>query len=305
MQRRDFLKQVAAWSAGAALSAPIFRLGPAALGGTLDSSSILSVAKGQDYEALVGMVLKPLGGMGAFVKKGDKVVVKPNMGWDRKPELAANTHPLVIKATVRAALDAGASQVLVFDHCCNDARACYAHSGIQEAVRSIGDQRATCELLDNRKWMPVQIARGKKVKQWTLYKDAVEADCYINVPIAKHHGLAKLTLGMKNAMGVMGGNRGQIHQSIGQSLADINTVLPIKLTIIDATRILLRGGPTGGNPADVKVLDTLIASADPVAADAYATTLFGMEPRQISSTVAAFEMGMGQMDLSKVKIVSA
>ena len=125
------------------------------------------------------------------------------------------------------------------------------------------------------------------------------------MPIAKHHVLSKLTLGLKNVMGVIGGNRGEIHKDIPQRLADLNLVIRPKLTIIDATRILLRNGPTGGNLKDVKVLDTLIASTDTVAADAYATTLFGMKPADVKSTVAAAKMGLGEMDLSKVKIVKA
>jgi uncharacterized protein (DUF362 family) len=155
--------------------------------------------------------------------------------------------------------------------------------------------------------VPVKIEKGKVIQEFQFYKDALEAecDCYINVPIAKHHVLSKLTLGLKNIMGVLGGNRGAIHAKLPQSLADLNLVVRPKLTIIDATRILLRNGPSGGNLKDVKVLDTLIASADTVAADAYATTLFGMKPSDLGSTVAAAKLGLGEMDLSKVKVIAA
>ena len=157
------------------------------------------------------------------------------------------------------------------------------------------------------KYVPVKIAGAKSIREFAFYKDALETDCdcYINVPIAKHHCLSKLTLGLKNVMGVIGGNRGEIHKGIAQRLADLNLIIRPRLTIIDATRILLRHGPTGGDLKDVKVLDTLVASADPVAADAYATTLFGMKPEQLGSTVAAAKFGLGEMDLSKVKIVEA
>ena len=106
-------------------------------------------------------------------------------------------------------------------------------------------------------------------------------------------------------MGVLGGNRGQMHQNIGQKLADLATVVKPKLTVIDATRILLRNGPQGGDIADVKILDTVIASADPVACDAYATTLFDLQPGEISSTVAAYKLGLGEMDLAKMRIIQA
>lgn len=302
MDRREFLKQIAAWSAGIALTTPLFSIDAFAQQAT-PTPSLLAVARGKDYASIVAAAIEKLGGMGKFVRPGDKVVVKPNIGWDRKPEQAANTHPEVVKAIVRLALDHGASQVKVFDRSCNDPRRCYANSGIQAAVESIGDPRATCPFIDDRLFVPVQIARGKAITEWELYRDAIEADCYINVPIAKHHGLTRLTLGLKNVMGVMGGSRGKIHQGIAQKLADLNTVVRPKLTVIDATRILLRRGPQGGNIDDVKVCDTIIASADPVAADAYATTLFDMRPDEIESTVAAHRMGLGEIDLSRVTIV--
>jgi uncharacterized protein (DUF362 family) len=303
VNRRRFLEQVAAWSAGVAASAPVFRIatgqGPPAGG----PASVVAIATGKDYAALVSTVLEPLGGIKAFVSRGDRVVVKPNIGWDRTPELAANTHPEVVKALVRQALDVGAKEVLVFDRPCNEARLTYKNSGIKDAVESIGDTRASCPYLDDRKWMPVKIEKGRIVKEWRLYADAIKADCYINVPIAKHHGIGRLTLGMKNVMGVMGDNRGKIHRELGQSLADINLAVAPRLTVIDATRILVRHGPTGGNLEDVKVLDTLIASTDMIAADAYATTLFDMKPEDVPATVAGHEMGLGEIDLKKVKIV--
>lgn len=308
MDRREFLEQVAAWSAGVCAATPVFDVQTILAAEEKPAGkSIVSVAKGKEYGVLVGMVLKPLGGMVAFVKEGARVVVKPNIGWASTPELAANTHPDVVKAVVQQCLDAGAKRVLVFDRTVNEARRCYAKSGIQAAVESIGDSRAQCIFLDDKKYVPVNIEKAKSLKQFDFYKDAMETDCdcYINVPVAKHHCLTKLTLGLKNVMGVIGGNRGEIHKDIGQRIADLNLVIRPKLTIIDATRILLRNGPTGGNLADVKVLDTLVASADTVAADAYATTLFGMKPEEIDSTVAGAKLGMGEMNLSKVKIVEA
>ncbi len=230
------------------------------------------------------------------------MVVKPNIGWDRTPEQAANTHPEVVKALVKLALDAGAKKVAVFDNTCNDRRLAYKNSGIKDAVESIGDKRVTCRYFEERRTIPVKIENGKALTEWKLYPEAIETDCYINVPVAKHHAIGRLTLGLKNVMGVMGEPRGKIHRKLAQSLADLNTVVAPKLTVVDATRILLRNGPQGGNLEDVKVLDTLIASADTVAADAYATTLFGMEPSEIPSTVAGHKTGLGEMDLAKVKI---
>lgn len=308
MDRREFLEQVAAWSAGVCLATPVFDVNSIMAAEAKPSGkSLLAVGTDKDYTGLVSRVMKPLGGMAAFVKEGDRVVVKPNMAWARTPEQAANTHPDVIKSIVQQCLEAGAKRVLVFDRTCNDARSSYAKSGIQAAVEAIGDSRAQCIFPDDKKYIPVKIENAKSIKEFGFYKDALETDCdcYINVPIAKHHCLAKLTIGLKNIMGVIGGNRGEIHKDMHQRIADLNLVIRPKLTIVDATRILLRNGPTGGNIADVKVLDTLIASADPIAADAFATTLFGMKPEELASTVAGAKLGLGEMDLSKVKIVKA
>lgn len=301
MDRRDFLKQVALWSSGLTLSPPLFRWIPDLEAET--RPSLVSIAEGTDYGALVSKVLSPLGGLPAFVKKGQRVVIKPNIGWDRTPEQGANTHPEVVKALVRLALEAGASQVTVFDRPCNEERRCYNNSGIKKAVESLGDRRVLCPYMDNRKFIPVRIAKGKSINDWEFYKDAMEADCYINVPVAKHHSSAGLSLGLKNIMGIIGGYRGKIHFSLGQRIADLNTVLKTHLTVIDATRILLRNGPQGGDLKDVKVLNTLMASADIVAVDAQATTLFHMKPEEIESTQSAHQLGLGEIDLKKIKVV--
>lgn len=302
MNRREFVRQVAAWSAVSA-AAPLFEMETAR--GAPRGRSVLAVAKGPDYGALVNRVVAKLGGMGAFVKRGDKVVVKPNIGWDRSPAQAADTNPEVVKALVLLALAQGAKEVLVFDRTCNDPRRCYHHSGIQEAIEAIGDQRARCEFVQNWKFVPVRIKRARVLHEWPLYRPALEADCYINVPIAKNHKLTRLTLGLKNTMGVCGGKRGHIHQQIPEKLTDLALVIAPRLTVIDATRILLRNGPSGGNLQDVKVLDTVLASTDPVAADAYATTLFGLKPTDIAPTVAAYRRGLGEIDLAKIKILEA
>ena len=301
MDRRRFLTELALWSAGLSLIPPLVRIVPEAR--AENPRPLLTVAEGTDYSALVSRVLDPLGGIQAYVKKGDRVVVKPNIGWDRTPEQAANTHPEIVKALVKLALEAGAAQVLVFDNPCNEERRCYVNSGIKPAVESLGDRRVASPYMDKRKFVPVRIVKGKSIHDWEYYRDALEADSYINVPIAKHHSSAGLTLGLKNVMGVIGGFRGKIHFSMGQRIADLNTVIKPRLTVIDATRILLRNGPQGGDLRDVKTLNTLIASADTVAADAYATTLFQMKPEELESTVAGYKLGLGEMDLKKIKII--
>ncbi|MFW5989659.1 MAG: DUF362 domain-containing protein, partial [Desulfosudaceae bacterium] len=255
MDRRDFLKQVGLWYAGVMTAAPVFRITSRAMAAPSGRPEIV-VSRGDDIDRMAAAVLEQMGGMGRFVSKGARVVIKPNIGWDRTPEQAANTHPRVVVALAALALDAGAASVAVFDRPCNEERRCYNNSGIKPALDAMGDRRVKCEYIDDRRFVPVKIERGRSLQEWDFYKDALEADCYINVPIAKHHGLTGLTLGMKNIMGVIGGRRGRIHQDIARNLADLNTVIQPALTMIDATRVLLRNGPQGGRLEDVDNRDT-------------------------------------------------
>jgi len=301
MDRRKFVKQVSLWSAGIIMAPPLFNLTRELSGSPLIKPDII-VAKGDDYSNMVGQVVQSLGGIGGFVKKGDRVVIKPNIGWDRGVEQGANTHPLIVAGLAMLCLDAGASRVMIFDRTCNEARRCYNNSGIKAAVEQIKDKRLRLEYIDTRKFVRVKIDNGKVLNEWSFYKDALEADCYINVPVAKHHSLSRLSIGLKNVMGVLGDSRGSIHYQLGAKLADLNRVIKPAFTIVDATRVIIRNGPQGGDLSDVKTLHTIIGSVDPVAADAYATTLFGLAPDQIDATVAAYKTGLGQMELDKCNI---
>lgn len=303
MDRREFIR-----------SALQVAIATAALGGTpfLDLTALaaapaptppLAVRKGKDIPATVRAAVLALGGMGAFVKTGEVVVVKPNIGWDRTVELAANTHPLVVRTVVELCLEAGAKKVLVFDRTCNDPRRCYVESGIAAAVEGLNSAKVSMEQIDRRAFIDVDIKGGIDQQRWSFYQPALNADRFINLPIAKHHSISTLTIGMKNVMGVIGGNRGTMHRNIAEALADINTIIRSDLTIVDATRILVANGPQGGRLEDVKILDTIIASPDIVAADAYSATLFGLQPGAIPSIVAGAKRGLGTLDLQKVRMV--
>ncbi len=263
----------------------------------------LAVRKGKQIAQLVEETVGALGGIEQYVKPGEVVVVKPNIGWDRTVELAANTHPEVVSTLVRLCLEAGAKKIRIFDRTCNDERRCYTQSGIRSAVESIKSDRVSLEYVDRRQFQEMQIRGGKAFDRWEFYMPVIEADRLINVPIAKHHSISKLTLGMKNLMGVIGGNRGRLHHQIAESLADIASVVHADLTVIDATRILVANGPQGGRTEDVRLTETLIASPDMVAADAYATTLFGFKPDDVPTVVAAARRGLGVMDLKQVRMV--
>lgn len=301
MNRREFIREVLLWSAGLTVAVPRLTVSEAFAAPT---SPLLAVGRGADYVRLLDKVLASVGGMEKFVRPGDKVVIKPNIGWDRAERYAANTNPTVVRALAEQALAAGASRVQIFDRPCNEKRRCYKNSGIEDALKTLNNGKVSIEHIDDRKFVPVEIKRGKSLSRMDIYRDALEADCYINVPVAKHHGLSRLTLGLKNSMGVIGGNRGAMHFDLGQKLADLATVIQPALTVIDATRILLDNGPQGGSLDDVRQTDTIIATVDPVAADAYAATLFGLRPEAIASTVAAYKLGLGEMHLDRMNIVT-
>jgi uncharacterized protein (DUF362 family) len=294
MERRRFLKLAALAGAGMALPGGIEALADAAT----QSRPDLVVVKGGTPEQLVKASLAAMGGMGAFISRGDVVGIKPNIAWDRTPEQAGNTNPEVVAAVVRLCFEAGAKKVRVFDRPVNDPRRCYVQSGIGPAAGALG---ANVDFVDDRKFKDMAI-NGEALKSWPLYTEVFEADKVINIPIAKHHGLAKLTLSMKNWMGVMGGTRRQIHQKLDDSLVDLSRVIKPTLTILDAVRILVANGPQGGSLADVKKLDTLVVGVDPVAIDSFGATLFGMKGSDLGYVKLGHARGLGQMDLNKLRI---
>jgi len=295
--RRQFLKASGVVGAGLAL-------GPAALreARALEPGPVVALAKGASPATLVREAIGAAGGMGSFVRPGETVVVKPNIGWDRVPEQAANTHPDVVVEVVRMCLEAGASRVMVFDRTCNEPRRSYQTSGIAPAVEGMGDPRVELSHVDARRYRSVDVAGATSLKNCLIYEEVLRADRFINVPIAKHHSASTLTLGMKNVMGVLGGNRGALHQSIHPNLVDLNRVVRSDLTVVDATRVLVANGPQGGSLKDVQVLDTVIAGADIVAVDSVACGLFGKSARDVRYVRLAQEAGLGVADPSRIAL---
>jgi len=296
MQRREFLKYAAIAGCGLFLGERLDLITPAEAAERHDL--VVAQGVGKSPSVITKAAIDAFGGMKRFISRGDVVVIKPNIAWDRTPEQAANTNPEVVAAVVKLCLDAGAKKVKVFDRSVNDPRRCYKQSGISDAASSLG---AEVSFVDDRRFKDVSI-KGQVLTSWPLYADALEADKIINIPIAKHHGLAKLTMSMKNWMGIMGGQRGRIHQKIGECLADICLVVKPTLTVLDAVRVLTTNGPQGGSLADVKRLDTVIVGIDQVGIDSYGATLFGMKGSDLSYVKAGAAAGLGVMDLSMLKI---
>ena len=306
MHRRDFLRYMAALGlvagVGRRLVLPeeVWAMAPPQI-----PEPLLVKAQGSNYAHLAGDAIQALGGMKKFVNPGEVVVVKPNMAWDRTPELAANAHPLVVRQVVELCLEAGAKQVKVLDNTCDDARKAYESSGIKAAVEGIKDPRVVVEFVDERRFVELNIEKARALKKWYFYKDILEADRFINIPVAKQHSEACLTMCLKNMMGAIGGWRGRIHVGLHQNIADMNLLLRPDLHILDATRIMLRNGPKGGRLEDMAVKNLLFAGTDPVALDAYGAGLFGLKPEDLGYVVKAHQAGRGEMDLSKIKVLSA
>lgn len=296
MNRREFIKL--AGITGIGLSIPL-HIAPFLTEAAASPETRLAVASGKSPAEITKAAINAFGGMKKFISRDDIVVVKPNMAWDRLPEQGANTNPEVVAAIVGLCYEAGAKKVKVFDRPVNDARRCYVQSGIAKAA---GDAGALVSYMDDRKFSNMKIG-GEALREWPLYKEIIEADKVINVPVAKHHGLAKLTMAMKNWMGAMGGERSRIHQNLDRSLVDLSLVIKPTLTVLDAVRILTANGPQGGSLTDVRKLNTVIVGTDQVAVDAYGATLFGMKGSDLGYVRIAAEAGLGIMDLSKVNIM--
>lgn len=269
-----------------------FRAGPP------DAAKPLAIVTGPSPAALARQAVAALGGMQAFVKRGDKVLVKPNVGWDRTPEQAANTNPEIVAALCEMCFAAGAASVVVSDVTCNEMHRTFDASGIGKAARDAG-----AKVVFPRDAHLTEVDfNGAVVRSWPVYTHFFDVDRVINVPIAKQHSLSGLTLGMKNWFGVIGGMRARLHQDIHGTVADLATSIRPTLTVVDAFRILVGNGPQGGRPEDVRLARTVIASADPVAADAVAASLFGKKAQDLEYLRIAHARGLGEIDRSKMAV---
>ena len=306
LTRRQFVRLAMAAGFGAALtscagngdSAPVapVRAEPSPVG----DNAYLAAARGADPGAITRTALAAIGGIERFVKSGADVIIKPNICVDyRTYEYGATTNPEVMATLVELCLGAGAKRVRVMDKpFAGSPDSAYARSGIGEAVEAAG---GTMEVMNGAKFRTEDIPAGQDLAKVKVYQDILSADVMIDVPIAKHHSLARLSLAGKNLFGVIS-RPSQMHANLGQRTADLVSLVRPTLTVVDAVRTLMAHGPTGGNLDDVRLNNTVIASHDIVAADAYAATFFDLTGDQISYVKAAAEMGLGTLDLESVKV---
>jgi uncharacterized protein (DUF362 family) len=257
----------------------------------------MAIARGADAAANVRKAVAAVGGMERFVKKGDRVVIKPNIGWNRLPEQAANTNPDVVAEVVRLVAAAGAAKIWVTDVSVNTAEQCFARSGIEKAAKAAG---ATVVHPEATAFREVDVS-GKLLHTADVLFPFVDADKVINLPVVKQHGLSGATMAMKNWYGVLGGQRVKLHQNIHLSIVDLAAMVKPTLTIMDATRILLANGPTGGSLADVKQVDTIAVSTDEVALDAFGAGLLGLSPTDVGFVVEGMKAGLGTMNWRSLK----
>jgi len=249
-----------------------------------------------------------LGGMDRLVGRGDVVVVKPNMAWVRPPEMGANTSPWVVAALVEMCLEAGARQVKVMDNTISkDASKSYAASGVAEAAAAAGARLA---YVDTARALRLPVPDGFALDAWLFCQEFVNADLcdvLINVPVLKHHGTSRLSIGLKNAFGMIAGDRGRLHTRIHEKIADIHRVIKVDLTVMDAYRVMRTHGPTGGTLGDVdnsrEGARRVVASRDPVAVDAYGAHMFGYGPSDIGFVANAARAGLGTADWRSLRVI--
>ena len=294
MDRRSFIR--AGVTAGAVLALGRYDRLFAQNGSTID----LVAVKGGEPDVMFDKAIEAYGGMTTFVRKGQKVVIKPNIGWDVVPERGGNTNPKLVGRIIEQCIQAGAKKVYVFDNTCDDWKRCYANSGIEKIAKQNG---ATVVPGNSESYyQEITVGNGRTLQKTAVHELILNSDVFINVPVLKHHSSTKLTVCMKNLMGVVW-DRGYWHQNdLNQCIADFATRCKPTLNIVDAYNVMKRNGPRGVSKSDVVTMKSLIISTDIVAADAAAAKLFGLEPENVGHIKLADEMNIGRMNLSALNI---
>lgn len=301
MDRRKFLKKslLSGAAVGAALAFP-YGKSLAGIKTTYFEQYDLVAVKGSSPSAMFDAGIKSLGGINQFVKKGQSVVIKPNIGWDKAPEFAANTNPELVKRIIQHCLSAGAKTIYVFDNTCDNWTYCYKNSGIEKAVKDAGGKMVPGNT--ESYYQEIEVSKGKNLKTTKIHELILESDVFINVPVLKHHASTDLTMGMKNLMGIVWDRRWWHRNNLHQCIADFASYRKPDLNIIDAYRILTKNGPKGVTLGDVLISQSQIISPDIVAADAASAKIFGLEPESIPYIKYAHEMKIGNMNLDKLNI---
>lgn len=303
--RRDFLKTGLALGAVAALGR-LPRLDAADEPSSVPASPsgairpVLVAVRDGSRSAMLDAALASLGGIGAFVKPGQTVLVKPNIGWDAPPERGANTHPELVGRLVKLCLEAGARSVSVFDNTCDQWELTYEHSGIARAARDAG--AVVVNGKDPSLYREVAIPGGVKLQRALVHSLVLDSDVFLNVPVLKHHSGTLMTAAMKNLMGCIWDRRAYHAHDLHQSIADFLLLKKPTLNIVDAYHPMVRNGPRGRSADDLVEMRTLLASADPVAIDAASARLLNLDPALVTYIKLGAAMKLGTMDLAQVDV---
>ena len=299
MKRRDFLKKTTGVVAGTALSFSYF---PKIYSKPSNASKYNLVAlMGGEPDTMFDMGIAELGGMEAFISKGQKVLVKPNIGWDVAPELAGNTNPLLVKRIIEHCFKAGAKEVYVFDNSCDNSVNCYKTSGIESAVKSVGGKMAPSN--SEKYYQQIEIPGAVRLKTTKVHELLLETDVFINVPILKHHSSTYMTACLKNMMGMVW-NRSYFHShNLNQCIADYALYhKKPALNVVDCYNVMMKNGPRGVSKADLVQMKTQIISPDWVAADAACAKMMDVPVEKVEYIGLAHEMGVGNMNLESLEI---
>ncbi len=264
----------------------------------------LAVISGEPVAA-ARKALEALGGISRFVKKGQQVVLKPNISFARTPDFSTTTHPLVVATVAQACIEAGAQQVLILDHTLQRAELCLERTGIREACKNIVGVHVLA-LQDRKFFREIKIPQGKVLERVEVMKEILDNPVLINIPVAKSHSATGVSLGMKGLMGMIW-DRESFHSqyNINQAIADLGTVIKADLTILDATRALASGGP--GGPGEVKKPNLIVAGIDPVAVDSFGVSIVpwygqNFKGRQVEHLLISHQRGLGKIDIEQLKI---
>ncbi len=304
MERRNFIKTAILGGLAGAVNFNGDKLFAAGKMSVTASNDLVAVMGGEPRE-MYRKGIEAMGGISRFIKKGQKIVIKPNIGWDKHPELAANTNPDLIAEIVKDCFSAGASEVIVFDHTCDEWQSCYKNSGIENAAKAEGAKMAFAH--DEKYYRRVALPNGVRLKEVLIHEAILDCDAWINVPVLKNHGGARMTIAMKNFMGIVWDRRYWHANDLQQCIADCTTYtkMPV-LNIVDAYRIMTQNGPKGKSIEDVQTPKALFLSSDIVAVDTAAVRFFNqfrkMTLEEVSHIGIAEKMKIGTTDIDKLKV---
>jgi len=299
MDRRAFFKTTVSAAAAFAIT-PLLKRYENLYAQTVMPKYDLTAVIGGQPDKMLDSALSSIGGIGTIVKKGSRVVIKPNAAWDVEPIKAANTNPLIVTGLIAHCLAAGAKEVLVFDNTCDNWKKSYKNSGIEKAVKDAGGKMVPAN--SEKYYQKVDLPSAVKLKNAKVHELMLDCDVFINVPVLKHHSSTKMTSAMKNLMGAVW-DRGFWHvNDLHQCIADFPFLRKPDLNIIDAYRVMMNHGPRGSSGSIVENKKALILSSDIVAADSAAAKIFGLDPSSVQYIKTADSLKLGKMDLTSLKI---